>query len=153
VHDLVIKTRTDCEPYVDEASAKGLSLGLDLQPSPVLVRIDLQAYHLILSNLVSNAIKYTPAGSIQVLLHKEGPWAVLKVKDTGIGIPEAQITRIFTEFFRASNARRSQIPGTGVGLAGAKELVERFDGELELVSEENRGSTFTVRLPLFERED
>jgi signal transduction histidine kinase len=119
----------------------------------VLVRIDLQAYHLILSNLVSNAIKYTPAGSIQVLLHKEGPWAVLKVKDTGIGIPEAQITRIFTEFFRASNARRSQIPGTGVGLAGAKELVERFDGELELVSEENRGSTFTVRLPLFERED
>jgi signal transduction histidine kinase len=153
VHDLVIKTRTDCEPYVDEATAKGLSLSLDLQPSPVLVRIDLQAYHLILSNLVSNAIKYTPAGSIQILLHQERPWAVLEVRDTGIGIPEAQITRIFTEFFRASNARRSQIPGTGVGLAGAKELVERFDGELELVSEENRGSTFTVRLPLFESED
>jgi signal transduction histidine kinase len=153
VHDLVIKTRTDCEPYLDEATAKGLSLSLDLPASPVLVRIDLQAYHLILSNLVSNAIKYTPAGSIQILLHKQGSWAVLKVKDTGMGIPEAQISRIFTEFFRASNARRSQIPGTGVGLAGAKELVERFDGELELVSEENRGSTFTVRLPLFERED
>jgi signal transduction histidine kinase len=153
VHDLVIKTKTDCGPYLDEATAKGLSLSLDLPGSPVLVRIDLQAYHLILSNLVSNAIKYTPAGSIQILLHKQGPWAVLKVKDTGIGIPEEQINRIFTEFFRASNARHSRIPGTGVGLAGAKELVERFDGELELVSEENRGSTFTVRLPLFERED
>jgi signal transduction histidine kinase len=115
--------------------------------------MDLQAYHLILSNLVSNAIKYTPAGSIEILLQEQGPWAVLKVKDTGIGIPEAQISQIFTEFFRASNARGSQIPGTGVGLAGAKELVERFDGELELVSDENRGSTFTVRLPLFEREE
>ena len=153
VHDLVIKTGADCEPYLDEATAKGLSLSLDLPASPVLVRIDLQAYHLILSNLVSNAIKYTPAGSIQVLLRKQGPWVVLEVKDTGMGIPEADISRIFTEFFRASNTRRSQIPGTGVGLAGVKELVERFDGELELVSEENRGSAFTVRLPLFEGED
>jgi signal transduction histidine kinase len=153
VHDLVIKTRTDCESYLDEATAKGLSLILDLPVSPVLVRIDLQAYHLILSNLVSNAIKYTPAGSIHILLHQQGPWAVLRVEDTGIGIPEAQIGQIFTEFFRASNARGSQIPGTGVGLAGAKELVERFDGELELVSKENQGSTFTVRLPLFDRED
>jgi len=153
VHDLVVKTRTDCEPYLDEATAKGLGLSLDLPASPLLVRIDLQAYHLILSNLVSNAIKYTPAGSIQILLHKKGPWAVLKVKDTGMGIPEAEINRLFTEFFRASNARRSQIPGTGVGLAGIKDLVERFDGELELVSEENRGSEFTVRLPLFEGED
>jgi signal transduction histidine kinase len=151
VHDLVVKTRNDCEPYLDEATLKGLSLGLDLPASPVLVRIDLQAYHLILSNLVSNAMKYTPAGSVQILLRQQGAWAVLKVTDTGIGIPEEQISRIFTEFFRASNARRSRIPGTGVGLAGVKELVERFDGELELVSEENRGSTFTVRLPLFER--
>jgi K+-sensing histidine kinase KdpD len=152
VHDLVIKTRTDCEPYLDEVKAKGVSLRFDLPESPVLVRIDLQAYHLILSNLVSNAIKYTPAGSIQIRLYKQGHWAVLKVKDTGIGIPEAQISQIFTEFFRASNARRSQISGTGVGLAGAKDLVERFDGELELASEENRGSTFTVRLPLFQTE-
>ncbi|MGD8903254.1 MAG: GAF domain-containing sensor histidine kinase, partial [Anaerolineae bacterium] len=152
VHDLVIGTRSDCEPYQDEATAKGLSLVLDLPASPVLVRIDLQAYHLIVSNLVSNALKYTPTGSIQILLHTQGPWAVLQVKDTGIGIPEAQIGQIFTEFFRASNARQSQIPGTGVGLAGVKELVERFDGELEVVSEENQGSTFTVRLPLSDAE-
>jgi K+-sensing histidine kinase KdpD len=153
VYDLADKTRSGCEPYLDEATAKGLSLSLALPPSPVLVRIDLQAYQLILSNLVSNAIKYTPAGSVQILLHQQGPWAVLRVTDTGMGIPEAEIGQLFTEFYRASNARRSQIPGTGVGLAGVKELVERFHGELELASEEGRGSTFMVRLPVFEGED
>jgi two-component system phosphate regulon sensor histidine kinase PhoR len=153
VHDLVVKTRSDCVPYLDEAAAKGLSLSLDLPTSPVLVRIDLQAYHLILSNLVSNAVKYTPAGTVQVHLQEKAPWAVLEVLDTGLGIPEADISQIFTEFFRASNARLSRIPGTGVGLAGVKELVERFHGELEVTSEENRGSTFTVRLPLEEGMD
>jgi signal transduction histidine kinase len=152
VHDLVTKTRSDSEPYLEEATAKGLSLSLDLPASPVLVRIDLQAYRLILSNLISNAIKYTPAGSVQVVLRRQEPWAVLRVRDTGIGIPEADISRIFVEFYRASNARRSQIPGTGVGLTGVKALVERFDGELELVTEENQGSEFTVRLPLFKEE-
>jgi signal transduction histidine kinase len=123
-------------------------MGLDLPESPVRVRIDLQGYRFILSNLVSNAVKYTPAGSVQVALRETGPWAVLEVKDTGIGIPEEDIPRLFSEFFRASNARRSQIEGTGVGLAGVKELVERFGGGLELASKEHAGSVFTVRLPL-----
>jgi len=73
---------------------------------------------------------------------------VLEAKDTGIGIPDEDIPRLFTEFFRASNARRSQFEGTGVGLAGVKELVERFGGELELASKESEGSVFTVRLLL-----
>ena len=149
VYDLVFKTRADCEPYRDEARAKGLTLSLDLAESPVRVRIDLQAYHLILSNLVSNAIKYTPAGSVQVRLRTQDPWAVLEVEDTGIGIPEAEIGRIFDEFYRASNVRGTDISGTGVGLAAVKELVERFDGQLELASQENRGTSFHVRLPLF----
>jgi signal transduction histidine kinase len=153
VCDLAATTRAYCEPFLDEAQAKGLSLSLDLPASPAHVRIDLQAYHLILSNLVANAIKYTPAGSIQILLRVQRPWVVLEVIDTGIGIPEEEISRVFTEFFRASNARRSQIPGSGVGLAGVKELVERFDGQLEFASEENRGSAFTVRLPLYEGDD
>jgi K+-sensing histidine kinase KdpD len=149
VHDLVASTQTTCEPYREDAAAKGLSLRLELPEAPLPVRIDLQAYQLILSNLASNAIKYTPAGSVEILLYRQDPWAVLVVKDTGMGIPEADVSHLFTEFFRASNARRSQIPGSGVGLAGVKELVERFDGELELASKEGLGSTFTVRLPLF----
>jgi signal transduction histidine kinase len=150
--DLVIETRTTYESYVDVAEEKGLSMSINLPASPVLIHIDQQAYSLILSNLVSNAIKYTAAGSVEVSLRQEDPWAVLEVKDTGMGIPEDEIPDMFTEFFRASNARRSQIQGTGVGLAGVKELVERFDGELELASQENQGSVFIVRLPLYKDE-
>ncbi len=105
---------------------------VELPESPVLVRMDWQGYHLILSNLVSNAVKYTQAGSVEVSLRSQEPWAVLQIKDTGMGIPEADIPQLFNEFFRASNAKRSKIEGTGVGLAGVKELVERFGGELAL---------------------
>jgi signal transduction histidine kinase len=150
VCDLARRTRTACASYLDQGAAKGLSMVLEVPPFPVLVRLDLRVYDLILSNLVSNAIKYTPAGAVRISLTRDGSWAALQVKDTGIGIPEADIGLLFTEFFRASNARRSQIPGSGVGLAGVKELVERFDGELELTSQENQGSTFVVRLPLYE---
>jgi signal transduction histidine kinase len=149
VCNLAAETQTGCERYLEEAKAKGLTMTVDLPVSRVEVRIDLQGYNLILSNLVSNAIKYTPAGSVNVTLRQAKPWAVLEIQDTGMGIPENDIPQLFTEFFRASNVRGSQIEGTGVGLAGVKELVERFDGELELESREGEGSVFTVRLPLF----
>ncbi len=150
VCDLGAETKTGCRTYVEEAEAKGVSMVINVSEAPVFVRIDLQGYRLILSNLVSNAVKYTPAGSVEISLRQMDPWAVLQVKDTGMGIPEDDIPKLFTEFFRATNARRSQIEGTGVGLAGVKELVERFGGELELVSQESEGSKFTVRLPLYE---
>lgn len=149
VCDLAAETETGCERYREEARAKDLDMAVNLPGSPVSVRVDLQGYSLILSNLVSNAIKYTPAGSVTVSLRQAEPWAVLEVQDTGMGIPKDEIPNLFTEFFRATNARRSKIEGTGVGLAGVKELVERFGGELELASQEGKGSVFTVRLPLY----
>jgi signal transduction histidine kinase len=148
VCDLTAETQATCGSYVGEAEAKGLAMETHLSASPVWVRIDLQGYRLILSNLVSNAVKYTATGSVEVSLQQEAPWAVLEVRDTGMGIPQADVPKLFTEFFRASNARRSPIKGTGVGLAGVKELVERFGGILELETQENKGSAFTVRLPL-----
>jgi signal transduction histidine kinase len=148
VLNLVAASRTVCEPYLEEASAKGLAMTLDLPDSAVWVHMAEQAFRLILSNLVSNAVKYTPAGSVRVTLRQEEAWAVLEVKDSGIGIPSDEISRLFTEFFRASNARRGRYPGTGLGLTGVKALVERCGGELEMASEEKVGSRFTVRLPL-----
>lgn len=148
VFDLVAVSRSICEPYLEEASVKGLAMTLDLPKSPVWVRMAEQAYRLILSNLVSNAVKYTPDGSVRVVLRREETWAILEVKDSGIGIPSDEISRLFTEFFRASNARRGHIPGTGLGLAGVKALVERCGGEVEVASEEKMGSRFTVRLSL-----
>lgn len=146
--DLAAESRVNCKSYLDEAEAKGLTMTIDLPELPIYVRIDRQGYRLILSNLVSNAIKYTPAGSVQVALRQAEHCAVLEVRDTGIGIPKDDIPKLFEEFFRASNARRNQIVGTGVGLASVKTLVERLGGKLEVASEENMGSRFTVRLPL-----
>jgi signal transduction histidine kinase len=146
--DLVTKTRSICEPYVEDADRKGLAMTVDLPSAPVQVRILEQAYQLIVSNLVSNAVKYTPTGSVRVTLQLEEPWAVLEVEDSGIGIPQGEIPLLLTEFFRASNARRGRIPGTGLGLAGVKALVERCGGELTVESEEQMGSRFRVRLPL-----
>jgi signal transduction histidine kinase len=146
--DLAAETRFNCKTHLDEAKAKGLMMTIDLPESPIYVRIDRQGYRLILSNLVSNAIKYTPAGSVQVALRQAERCAVLEVRDTGIGIPKDDIPKLFEEFFRASNARRNQIQGTGVGLAAVKSLVERLGGGLEVASEENVGSRFTVHLPV-----
>jgi signal transduction histidine kinase len=72
----------------------------------------------------------------------------LEVEDSGIGVPQGEMSQLFTEFFRASNARKGRFPGTGLGLAGVKALVERSAGQLEVASEEKMGSRFTVRLPL-----
>jgi two-component system phosphate regulon sensor histidine kinase PhoR len=148
VLDLVARTRSVCEPYLDEACAKGLTMTVELPESPVWVRMAEQAYCLILSNLVSNAVKYTPAGSVNITLRQEKSWVVLEVEDSGIGVPQGEISQLFTEFFRASNARKGRFPGTGLGLAGVKALVERSEGKLEVASEEKAGSRFTVRLPL-----
>ncbi len=145
--DLRLVTEMVCEPYRDQAQHAGLVLRVDLPREPVHLRIDAQGYRLVLSNLVSNAIKYTPAGSVTVSLSWQDGWAVLKVTDTGIGVPAADVPRLFSEFFRASNAKASKIEGSGVGLAGVRSLVERFGGKLAVETRENEGSTFTVRLP------
>ncbi len=148
VFDLTEETRQAAATYLDQAAAKGLSLEVSLPDDPVNVRFDSQGYRLVLSNLISNAVKYTQSGSVDVSLSKRDGQAVLAVRDTGIGIPQAEVAKLFREFFRASNAKSNRIPGSGVGLAGVKHIVERFGGQVELQSEENAGSTFIVRLPL-----
>ena len=148
VFDLVAASGTACEPYLADASLNGPVMILDLPEPPMRVCMPEQAYRLILSNLISNAVKYTPSGSVRVTLRREKAWAVLEVRDSGIGIPSDEIPNLFTEFFRASNARGAQIRGTGLGLAGVKALVERNGGRVEVVSEQGVGSCFTVRLPI-----
>ncbi len=138
------------DAYRDQATQKGLELSLEIPAAPVRTRFDQKGLELVLSNLVSNAVKYTSSGSVRVRVEAAAPWAVIAVSDSGIGIPESERSRLFNEFFRASNAKNAGIEGSGVGLAGAKNIVERFGGELGLESRENAGSTFTVRLPLFE---
>jgi len=104
-----------------------------------------------LDNLLSNAVKYSPGGSeimIEVAREDgESPWAVLVVRDQGMGIPADDLPYIFEWFRRASNVS-GRIRGTGVGLAGARQVVEQHGGTITAESQEGEGSTFTVRLPL-----
>ncbi|MBN2584010.1 MAG: GAF domain-containing sensor histidine kinase [Planctomycetes bacterium] len=148
VLDLATEVRSCCDLYRDPCEAKGLRLDVVVPQGAVRVRFDTQALALVLSNLVSNAVKYTEAGSVTVTVDADEEHALLTVADTGMGIPEKDMAKLFTEFFRASNAKKAKIPGSGVGLSGVKQLVERFDGQLRLTTCEGQGSTFAVRLPL-----
>ncbi len=106
----------------------------------------------VLSNLLANAVKYSPAGGeIMVCVGREADatdgWAVLAITDQGLGIPAGERRRVFERFCRASNVA-GQISGHGVGLAGARQIVEQHGGSISVDSREGAGSTFTVRLPL-----
>lgn len=103
----------------------------------------------IFDNLIGNAVKYTPDGgrvSVQVAERPAG--AVVTITDTGIGIPAEDIPCLWDEFYRASNARHSGLPGTGLGLSIVRHLVEGFGGTVAVQSEEGRGTTFKVTLPI-----
>jgi signal transduction histidine kinase len=106
-----------------------------------------------LANLVGNAVKYSAArrAAVTVTISRQqdtrGEWAVVEVQDRGIGIPAADLPHIFERFHRATNVS-DRLPGTGLGLAGAREVVEQHGGEIRVQSQEGQGSTFTVRLPL-----
>jgi two-component sensor histidine kinase len=108
----------------------------------------------ICSNLLSNAIKYTPAGrSVRVLLQQEDDHRLcLQVVDTGIGIPQDQASLLFTEFFRAENAKSYCEQGTGLGLVIVKEAVDRMHGSILIESLENRGTRVICRLPAVRRD-
>jgi signal transduction histidine kinase len=102
----------------------------------------------VLSNLLDNAVKYSPdGGDVELSLQREGDWAILEVKDHGIGIPERDHDRVFERFQRASNVER-RIGGTGIGLASARHIVDSHGGTIRVQSQEGAGTTFVVRLPL-----
>ena len=105
----------------------------------------------VLGNLLGNAIKYSPEGgeiTIRIAREENGDAevAVLSVEDHGVGIPQADLSLIFERFRRAGNVE--SFAGSGIGLAGAKRIVELHGGTITVTSTEGQGSTFTVRLPI-----
>lgn len=103
----------------------------------------------LLGNLISNAVKFTPdGGKVEVRVGTEGDRAVLEVADTGVGIPAADRDRIFDRFFRSAIATQQVIPGTGLGLTIAKNIVAAHHGAIMVDSDEGRGSAFRISLPL-----
>jgi len=111
-------------------------------------QLDCQRLERVLLNLLTNAVKYSPdGGDVEVGVTRTGPVAVLAVRDSGIGIPAADLPHVFERFYRASNVGDQQ-RGTGLGLAAVQQIVEQHGGGISVASESGAGSTFTVRLPL-----
>ena len=126
------------------AEHKGLELLCNLPPS-LVISGDMDLLIRLIVNLVDNAINYTERGSITLSAKENDTWAVIQVTDTGIGIPPEHLPHIFERFYTVESSRSSR--GTGLGLSIARQIVEAHAGRIEVQSEANSGTTFTVRLP------
>lgn len=136
---------TDLKPLADQ---KGLTITHLCPNQAVTVMAEIERLREIISNLVSNAIKYSESGAITITHEIVQDKLVTHVKDEGVGIAEKDQDKIFTRFFRVEEEAAKGIPGTGLGLFIIKELVERMDGRISFDSKLNKGSTFSFSLPL-----
>jgi len=133
--------------FAQRAGALGVELELEA-PEGVEVEADRGALTQVAVNLVDNALRHTPAaGSVTVAVERSGTDALLSVKDTGVGIPFADLPRVFERFYVVDRSRAREHTGTGLGLAIAKHLVEAHGGSLVAESVYGQGATFTMRLP------
>ena len=136
-----------CELYLPIAESKGLKLDWKVPNAPIIFTGHAYRLQRLFSNLVDNAIKYTSSGgSISVTLENKGGGIVLTVADTGRGIPEKDRPHIFDSHFRGDWSRHE--PGYGLGLTMVKSIVKLYGGSIDFSTVEDKGTTFTVRLPL-----
>jgi signal transduction histidine kinase len=136
------------EQFSVEAGHKDIKLTLDAPEDSPTIHAREDGLATIFTNLVGNAIKYTPEGGrVEVRIANLPEVAVCTVADSGIGIPEKDLCKLWEEFFRASNVRSSGITGTGLGLSIVKQYVDRYKGKIEVQSKEGQGTIFTVTFP------
>lgn len=147
IGEIIEKTVHDVQR---DALSRNISLTFDKTSSDgVQVLVDPQKMVYVFENILLNAIHYTPqGGSVTVQVHVTESVAQVSVVDNGIGIPEAEKGQIFEKFYRATNARAVETEGTGLGLYIAKQIVEKNGGSIAFESVENKGTTFSLSLPL-----
>lgn len=150
--DLLPYVKQAVDEYTRQSQAKSQTLTLNVDaPDVVRVRGDYTQLYEAITNLISNAIKYTPSsGQVTVSLVQEGNTVTFSVRDTGFGIPEDQQQRLFQPFYRAKTSETRNIEGTGLGLHLVKNIIERHKGQMVFESVYNEGSTFGFTLPLAE---
>ncbi|MCI2430377.1 PAS domain S-box protein [Candidatus Acetothermia bacterium] len=129
-----------------QAEQKGLSFRTELESS-LLVRGDRERLAQVFNNLLSNAIKYTLEGEIVLTARRREGAVMVSVSDTGIGLSEKDLQKLFQKFYRSENPHVRKAGGTGLGLAITKAILDRHNGKIEVVSQPNKGSTFSVWLP------
>ena len=150
------KEKTDLKPIINEAlrvitpliSDKNIQISSDID-NDLIAHVDRRALHQIFLNLLSNAVKFTPSeGSIQISVKKTKNVIIFKVKDTGVGIPQTAIDKIGHPFEQVENQFTKTHSGSGLGLAISRSLIELHNGKLEIESEEGKGTTISVYIPL-----
>ncbi len=147
--DIRVVVRDVTEQFLGQAEQSGVSLSLSVPPQPLRVAGDAVFLARVPANLLANALRHTPrGGKVRVSLTAADQHALLTIADNGSGIPEADQSRVFERFFRADQARSRASGGCGLGLAICKSLIEAHGGTISFSSQTDRGTTFTVRLPL-----
>lgn len=137
--------RDTIEPLAQQRNVKVLPV----QDEGIYINADRGEMEIILNNLLSNAVKYNKdGGEVAVQLSKDEKQLYIAVADTGIGMSEEEVSKLFGEFVRIKNMKTKNITGSGLGLSIVKKLVEMYDGEIKVESEPDKGSKFTVTLPI-----
>jgi two-component system phosphate regulon sensor histidine kinase PhoR len=146
IDDLFLSVVRDWEKKLAE---KNLHVVVDLAPDVLVIRADETRLQEILYNLLDNAVKYSRAGD-EIRLHaqRRNDHVALTVSDTGIGIDEEDLPRIFERFYRVDKARSSELGGTGLGLSIVKHIAQLHGGSVEAESQLGRGTTIRVLLPM-----
>ncbi|MDB4979145.1 MAG: hypothetical protein JWM56_1331 [Candidatus Peribacteria bacterium] len=148
-----VKIVAEIKRIADENSilteAAGMHMSVQLPATDIDVSTDPILLEIVLQNLVANAIKYSPKGSsISFVAEVLADRVEVRVTDAGMGIPVSEQKRVFEKFFRAHNVRQTDTDGTGLGLYISKRAIESLGGGISFVSEEGKGTTFTVNMPL-----
>ncbi len=134
--------------FSHQAANKGIELNVWFEDKDTTILARPRDITDIVANLVSNAVKYTKRGRIEVLGRRKGDKYILTVSDTGIGIPEEAQSKLFDEFYRAENARTTSEPSSGLGLNIVQAIVNKMGGKISFESKVGQGTTFTVELPI-----
>ncbi|MBE7323733.1 hypothetical protein IEQ44_03600 [Nocardioides sp. Y6] len=147
--DLVKVVRAGEQAILPRLRTAEVSLEMDVPSVPVVISGEAEKLERVVVNLMSNAVKFTPPlGRVTVRLWQEARWAIIEVADTGYGIPEKDLNRLFSQFFRSSVSQEKHIQGTGLGLSIVRSIVEGHGGQIEVTSTVNVGTTFWVYLPV-----
>lgn len=151
--DLVDAVQETVRRFAPEAEEHRIALRANLPDGPACARATGPAVDRIVENLLENAIKFTPeGGTVEIRVRKEEDEGVLEVEDTGIGIEDEALPRVFEPFRQESEGFDREYEGTGLGLSITKELVDSLEGALQVDSEKGEGTRFVVRLPDVEQE-